>query len=736
MVLVVVTRRRHPDELMVVEHAEVAAEHPTLRTVVRNRYVMLIVGFQMLSAVESQWLDYLVFARAANRYPNGDELAAFVSRFSAIAYGTDILFLLVLAGFLLHRFGLRYGLVANAFAVLGVLVAILVTGVVGGSSTSIVFFLIVAARVTDLTMSDGSSRTSLSAAYQAVPSRLRPFAQATVEGLAVPVAIGVSGVALLVIQSVGGADGLMLPLMTSVVVVFWAIVATLLYREYRVNLLASLRGRTLRPVDLTLEGESSLIAIDRLVDSRDERDVRLGLDILTMAAHPELPTRLQRLTIDDRVDVRTDALERLVDIDPDAAAIAARDGIDDASPRVRAACIRVLGAAGSAADLPRIVGHEDDADPEVQIAAVFALSRIGDDVVRAEVAAEVGKLARSEKATDRTLAARMLGEHRAGDRIARAGLGGLLVDHDADVVNATLAALHFPDDGELLELVADHLGNRRTVGAAADAMIRAGDAALVVVDDALSANRLRSDTLESLVRVARTIAGPTAFAVLWRHVGHHDREVGLAVMRSLATLGPSDANDVDLDRVETVVLGDDLEHATRVLHARVAFADEFAARMLNAALQDELVLLRQRVLAALSMRHGTDGLSRVVFQLEQRDTRSHALALEWLDVSLAGPDRAVIALLDPGLSDRERVSALSRWYPVAPSTHRDLLLDLVQDREDRWRRPWITACALYAASEMSSFDIEAAAVQRTKPVAGDEDGIVQETLAGLLRRRG
>ena len=31
-------------------------------------YVALIVAFQMLSAVESQWLDYLVYERAAERY--------------------------------------------------------------------------------------------------------------------------------------------------------------------------------------------------------------------------------------------------------------------------------------------------------------------------------------------------------------------------------------------------------------------------------------------------------------------------------------------------------------------------------------------------------------------------------------------------------------------------------------------------------------------------------------------
>ena len=86
------------------------------------------------------------------------------------------------------------------------------------------------------------------------------------------------------------------------------------------NLLANLRGRTLDPADLTVEEESSLIAIDRLVESDDERDVWLGLDILTTTEHPDLPDDSSASSWTNARRVRTDALERLVAVDPDAAA--------------------------------------------------------------------------------------------------------------------------------------------------------------------------------------------------------------------------------------------------------------------------------------------------------------------------------------------------------------------------------------------------------------------------------
>ncbi len=133
---------------------------------------MLIVAFQMLSAVESQWLDFLVFDRAAQRYEDSTELARFVSQFAAIAYGTDIVFLLLLAGLPAPplRAALRpHGQLARR-----------PHGGRGdhrhdhdakGAGATIVFVLVVAARVVDLTFSDGTSRTSLSAAYQAVPNQ-------------------------------------------------------------------------------------------------------------------------------------------------------------------------------------------------------------------------------------------------------------------------------------------------------------------------------------------------------------------------------------------------------------------------------------------------------------------------------------------------------------------------------------------------------------------------------------
>ena len=464
----------------------------------------------MLSAMESQWLDFLVFDRAGRRYTDTDALATFISRFVAIAYGADIIFLLLVAGALMSRFGLRYGLTANPIVVLALLAAMITAASLQGTGATVVFVLVVAARVSDLVLADGAARTSLSAAYQAVPTRVRLSAQASVEGLAVPVAIGMSGVLIIVLRSTIGTDGMALPIVTSVVVMAWTAVAFFVYRDYRVNLLANLRHRYLHPGELTVEDPSTLAAIHRLIDSPDERDVRLGLDTLTALAPDELSSCLQSLAADDRTGVRADALGRLVGVDPGAAATLAREGLHHRSSAVRAASVRALASVGVASDLAAVAACLGDPSTDVQVAAVTAMFELGGESSQAQVAARIEALAGEGTPEGLIAAARLLGASRHA-AIDRGLLARLLDDRDHHVVNAGLAATRLPEDLEVIDAVISHLQDRSTAGAAVETLSRTGDVALGYADNGLRGDYdLGQYGHEQLARLCRVIGGPDA----------------------------------------------------------------------------------------------------------------------------------------------------------------------------------------------------------------------------------
>jgi hypothetical protein len=113
--------------------------------------------------------------------------------------------------------------------------------------------------------------------------------------------------------------------------------------------------------------------------------------------------------------------------------------------------------------------------------------------------------------------------------------------------------------------------------------------------------------------------------------------------------------------------------------------------------------------------------------------------LEWLDVTLSGTDRAVVAMLEPGLADDERLRSLSRWLPIAPASPLAIVRDLLEDRDHRWRRSWLTACALYAASGLSDPALDVGTPGGMESLmmlqSHDESDIVHETLTGLRARK-
>ncbi|HET6966989.1 MAG TPA: hypothetical protein VFI44_01875, partial [Ornithinibacter sp.] len=251
------------------------------------------------------------------------------------------------------------------------------------------------------------------------------------------------------------------------------------------------------------------------------------------------------------------------------------------------------------------------------------------------------------------------------------------------------------------------------------AVRRLGDAALPAVDRALRAaafDDAESGSSRRAVRLVRAVGtgSDAAGALLLRWAGHHDREVGRVVLERLGRPGPATP---EVATVLDEVLADDLAHAVRVL-AGVAALQRPEGPLatggapgipppvegddpLRRALADELVLVRDRVLAGLVARHGHDRLGPVAAGLLATDGPG-ALAVEALEVVLG---TAAAARVTPVLDTRDAVEVrLARLLAAtrSPAPARDVevvLADLVEDPEGTWRSPWVRACAVRAACD-------------------------------------
>jgi hypothetical protein len=643
----VVTARNYPDELSAAPTpppgAVTASPGSTSRRSAQplrtNRLVVLVFGYQVLSAVVTQLLDYMVWERAALRYPDPSDLARFLGLFGAVINVVSVAFAVLLAGRLLTGLGIRFGLAANPAGVLVLLVISAATGFVAGPVSTAFFLLVCAQQVTDISLTDGTTRTSVNATYQALPSAMRAEAQTRVEGMGIPLSLGFVGLLLLGANALA-VDIVTLIVITAVIAVLWLGLALAAYRAYRVNLQRTLTRRDWDPVDLRLD-DPSRRAVQALIDDGDLRDLRLGLDVLADTDSPDLAVQMAGQLADP------DPERRLVAVS--AASRATRRSIDN----------EWVG--------PALEPLRGDPDGRVRTAVDIALVGAAGDVERAR-------------------ATRRWADALAGDDPAQ--LPGVLV---------AVAAL--PDPAFTPGLLA--LVYRPSIPAElADALSANADSLADTVDATLGgAHDLTWPAVRRLVAALGESGSAAGRSVLVRHMGHPDPGVADAVLDALL-VGRSVL--VDQEEFLRAALGAEAERASRMLAALEVLEGTPGVEHVVRGLEDEVARASRRSIGLLCLRHEPTAIVRTAGQLGATDA-NRGLALESLEVTVGRADfPSVVALMDLSLGAQERRARLSEIAPVhVPDDPVLLLVDLVEDPLERWRDRWLRACAIHALASVA-----------------------------------
>ncbi len=692
LALVLETARRFPAELGFVPAPIAAANVPDIPAPGPSRgrrLVLLIFGYQVLSAAVTQLLDFMVWERAAVRYPDPNDLAEFLGVFGAIINVVSVAFVALLAGRLLSRFGISLGLAANPAGVLALLVASTVLGAATGVGSLVFFVVVCAQQVTDISLTDGTTRTSINATYQALPVRQRVVAQTRIEGAGVPLALGLVGALLLAYDALG-LDILALVLFTLAVTIGWLVLAGLAYREYGVNLRASLVQRAWDPVALRLDDEASRAVVDDLLRSDDLRDVQTGVDVLLEADDPRLAEHLAEL-VSDR-----EAARQRIGIEA-----AARSGLDVLARPLR--CVAV--DEGAPVKLRGFAARVAVAlDPRSADLEALAQS----DVAPVQMAALAGLSTRPGEA----------------GRAARASCAGALLSGSPDDVRAGLLAVTSAPSPDFVPALTELSARPAVPVELADALAAHADH---LVGNADAAWRTGSGTDPSRIRLIRALGSAntsTAVDVLVNHLGDADPELSAAALRALAASGLGvDQRSGDIQ----AAVDASLLRQAEALDALVVLGDE-APELLRRALRDDARASADTVVDLLGLVRDGAAVGRAVEALGSPQESERALGLESLEVSL-GRARAevIVAGLDPALGDEER---LSRLVPVTGTRSRDRadrLRELVEDPGGRWADPWLQACALYALPAL----LPQEAAELAAGQLSHHDAVVRETAAAV-----
>lgn len=696
--LLFVDRRYHDPLVQSGTPGRRQANQPMWRLLAK-RFVLFIVLYQMTAVMASQLLDYMVLDQAAARFTDSEALTQFFGNLIVAINTSNVLFLALFAGLILSRFGLSFGLIVNPAVNALLLVAEILVALLVGATSELFFGLIVVTRIIDITLTDGARRGAINTAYQALPANERVTVQTGVEGIAAPLALGITGVVLLILNVIGSITIVQVVVLTLLIALLWIASANRMYRYYGDSLRQTLRRRALDKTELALEDSTSLAVVEKFLQSEDLTQIRLALDALENAEHETLDRRLIALLDHTSPAVRAEALTRIENL----GLRAATQRVDhlahtEPDPIAKGAAVRALCALQEAESIEFASSCLNDPAPEIRAAAAAGLLRYGGIAGVLNAGAWLADLEASSDPSDRRLVAQILGQVKAHNYYRP--LMALLADPDWQVRVAALDAAGHVRHTRLLAGIIDNLADPRTRSAATMALIAYGRETLPFADEALaSADSSDARLAGRMARICGQIGLPEAIEVLKKHLGHENGEVRYQVLSALRAAGYRASSQAE--PTITARLRQEVECAARLIATShdIGQGDEVAA--LQRALADELEQARQRIFLLLCLAYEPRALMRAGEQLSSSDASSQALALEMLDVTLIREHKGlVMPLVMPDYSPDKRLETYRKLFELPSAGREERLCQLVEGPSGSGHGRWQQIGAIYAAGRL------------------------------------
>lgn len=474
-----------------------------LRAVLADAYVRALVGLFVCWTLAFYVADYMFYERSADRYRDEAALASFLGQYSAVMGVLMLVSGVVLAPWVLRRFGARVGAYVMPAALgLGVVPSVVI-GAVAGASPAI-FWPAYVTKVGHYAL-DAVDRSVRSVLYQPLRAQVRLRVQALGEGLGAALSTAAAGVLLLVGVQGLGAGVVEAAWLLLAVLVAWLVLAVVAGRLFPARMAAALDSRRLTGTSLVLD-MTALRLLRRNLSSGRPGVVVYALDRLTEAADPDLPRLVLRLLDHPEPLVRAEAVTRTAGARDTAvlAALLARLRVEG-DPAVVARLCAALAADGGPAEVFAVADVLDRCGPGTDPQVV--------------VAAAAGLLRRTDARPDGVLA-RLQAWRASGDR----GLA-LSADHalalgrdDASAWRRVVEAVHVPAvRARAVEAVVAAVlaGDPSAVGALV-AAVRDEDAA--AENTGIIATGGTSVRLGRLARIAGRVRHPAVAEALAAHV--------------------------------------------------------------------------------------------------------------------------------------------------------------------------------------------------------------------------
>jgi AAA family ATP:ADP antiporter len=700
LVLLLITVRNFANRLVSPQDRENTEEKTSgndLLRLLNNPYIMLIILSNVLMVIVYNFVDYTFYDYTKARYQDEALLASFLGPFFAVVQSITVVMKTFFASRLFSRYGLQFGLLAHPLLLIAGTGSIALTHA-SSDAAVLLFWLVAVTKLCDEVLWTSIYEPSLLILYQPLRAEQRRAVPVAVQSIFGPLAIGLSGVIFLLLETTDFFTSMHLTYIIPGLLVGAILAARHVNREYASALTQALAKRILGGADLSLHDGSSLAVLQQKLRSSHPGEIHYALNVLEEIGHESLPAFLGDLLEHPHATIRQDVLGRIERIKAvDALAAVRQHMAVTENPQVRAAALRALCALGETEVVEHVAAYLSDAHADVRMGAMVGLLRYGG--IEGVLAAGE-HLIRATQAPDpvqRAFAAQGLGE--VGVRNFYQPLVPLLHDEDTEVRRAALAAAGKIQHPKLWPHVLVHLNSPAAGSAAASALIAGGEAALPELRTVFTLAGQERATRVRIARICGRIRGPHAITVLQEHLDVSDVAVRNGVLLALSLCGYR-AQDGERLRIQRHI-DDEVEHATWILAALADIGNHAAVSLLRTALQHNLVQLCRRLFLLLSFIYEAQPMLRAWENLAHDSAEKRAYALEIIDVLVASELKPLLLPLLDELSPIERLQRLSVRFPQLRLGCHQRLREIVT-RPEQWTHPWTKASALYTMAQLAA----------------------------------
>jgi len=694
------------------------------RDLLKSPYILAIFTVYFMSATTYQLVDFAFYGQANLRYTNADELARFFGLFFGLTQAVTLILVTVLTSRLMGILGIHVGKVRR-FALAGVLIVSIVYYFIG-SVPAIVFFLAATTKLIDLVGVRAITAPVFPVLYQVLPQDRRIAVQVSLESIIGPVAGGVVGALLLLLNWSGGTHTIVLSLGALVFIVIWHRASKWLDREYQQALSEALVSRRIEGGTMIYDDSTVEILKGKLTSSHPG-EVIYALDLLDKVADEDASDFYAPLLEEGSPGVQSHVLERIRQERPSGLSALVRViAIDESGASVRSRALRAL-CSLEESDAVDVVSpyleHEDDV---VRRGAMAGLLRYGGIEGVLAAGQYLLHLESSEDAGDRTFTAEVLAD--VGITSFYRPLLKLLRDDDHDVRLAALNAASRVKNPRLWSLMVRNLSEAQYSPYAAAALARAGEVALRPMKDVMDSKRHPREIKMRAASICGRIGGTDAISLLAERMDQPDRGIRRATLSALRHCAYT-AQGVDVVDIRRL-LRQEVSDLAWSLSILLDIQGKPECELLVRALTYEMTLTRHRCFLFLSFVYDAKTVLKAEENLVHSSSQQRAYALEALEETIPRDLRTLLFPLFEWERPADCFTALSEAFPQPRGDHESRLRELLTE-SSRWVSPWAQASAIFALSELGLGDDDA-----VQSVLQRDDPVVRETATLAIRRSG